>query len=92
MFQDTDAGADSEFEQSYAASGEQRRAIEEGLADFFHASLEPRSHRPWSTQAWSTPTGTRTTTTGCSPTRSWSSPFGLEPGEHPDPGRPKASR
>ena len=42
MFQDTDAGADLEFEQSYAASGEQRRAIEEGLpADFFHASLEP---------------------------------------------------
>ena len=42
MFQDTDAGAGVEFEQSYAASGEQRDAIEEGLpADFFHASLEP---------------------------------------------------
>ena len=42
MFQDTDAGAGVDFEQSYAASGEQRDAIEEGLpADFFHASLEP---------------------------------------------------
>jgi sulfate transport system substrate-binding protein len=42
MFQDTATGAGAEFEQSYAASGEQRTAIEEGLpADFFHASLEP---------------------------------------------------
>jgi sulfate transport system substrate-binding protein len=42
MFEGTDAGGGVEFEQSYAASGEQRRAIEEGLpADLFHASLEP---------------------------------------------------
>ena len=42
MFQDTEAGAGVDFEQSYASSGEQRRAIEEGLpADFIHLSLEP---------------------------------------------------
>jgi sulfate transport system substrate-binding protein len=41
-FQDTDAGADVEFEQSYAASGEQSRAVEAGLAaDVVAFSLEP---------------------------------------------------
>ena len=42
MFQERAAGAGVDFEESYAASGEQRRAIEEGLpADFVHLSLEP---------------------------------------------------
>jgi len=42
MFEETDAGTGFDFEESYAASGEQRRAIEEGLpADFVHLSLEP---------------------------------------------------
>ena len=41
-FQDTDAGAGVEFEQSYAASGEQSRAVEAGLpADYVAFSLEP---------------------------------------------------
>jgi sulfate/thiosulfate-binding protein len=41
-FQETPDGQGVDFEQSYAASGEQRRAIEEGLpADFIHLSLEP---------------------------------------------------
>jgi sulfate transport system substrate-binding protein len=41
-FQETAEGEGWEFEQSYAASGEQRRAIEEGLpADVIHLSLEP---------------------------------------------------
>ncbi len=41
MFQE-DGGDGVDFEESYAASGEQRRAIEEGLpADFVHLSLEP---------------------------------------------------
>jgi sulfate/thiosulfate transport system substrate-binding protein len=41
-FEETPEGQGVEFEQSYAASGEQRRAIEEGLrADFIHLSLEP---------------------------------------------------
>jgi sulfate/thiosulfate transport system substrate-binding protein len=41
-FEETPEGQRVEFEQSYAASGEQRRAIEEGLpADFIHLSLEP---------------------------------------------------
>ena len=41
-FQETPDGQGVDFEQSYAASGEQRRAIEEGLpADFVHLSLEP---------------------------------------------------
>jgi sulfate/thiosulfate transport system substrate-binding protein len=41
-FQETPAGEGWDFEQSYAASGEQRRAIEEGLpADVIHLSLEP---------------------------------------------------
>ena len=42
LFQESEAGGDVDFEESYAASGEQRRAIEEGLpADFIHLSLEP---------------------------------------------------
>ncbi len=41
-FQDTDAGAGVEFEQSYASSGEQSRAVEAGLpADYVAFSLEP---------------------------------------------------
>ena len=41
-FQDTDAGSGVEFEQSYAASGEQSRAVEAGLpADYVAFSLEP---------------------------------------------------
>jgi sulfate transport system substrate-binding protein len=41
-FQETPAGAGIDFEESYAASGEQRRAVEEGLpADVVHLSLEP---------------------------------------------------
>jgi sulfate/thiosulfate transport system substrate-binding protein len=41
-FQETDAGAGVEFEQSYAASGEQSRAVEAGLpADYVAFSLEP---------------------------------------------------
>jgi sulfate/thiosulfate transport system substrate-binding protein len=41
-FQKTPAGADTDFEQSYAASGEQSRAVEAGLAaDFVAFSLEP---------------------------------------------------
>ena len=41
-FQETPEGEGWEFEQSYAASGEQRRAVEEGLpADVIHLSLEP---------------------------------------------------
>ncbi len=41
-FTDTPAGAGFEFEQSYAASGEQRRAVEAGLsADVVAFSLEP---------------------------------------------------
>jgi sulfate transport system substrate-binding protein len=41
-FQGTPAGDGVDFEQSYAASGEQRRAVEEGLpADVVHLSLEP---------------------------------------------------
>jgi sulfate/thiosulfate transport system substrate-binding protein len=41
-FQKTDAGKDVEFEQSYAASGEQSRAVEAGLpADYVAFSLEP---------------------------------------------------
>jgi sulfate/thiosulfate transport system substrate-binding protein len=41
-FQDTEAGGGVEFEQSYAASGEQSRAVESGLpADYVAFSLEP---------------------------------------------------
>jgi sulfate/thiosulfate transport system substrate-binding protein len=41
-FQETAAGADVEFEQSYASSGEQSRAVESGLdADVVAFSLEP---------------------------------------------------
>ena len=41
-FQATGEGQGVDFEESYAASGEQRRAIEEGLpADLVHLSLEP---------------------------------------------------
>jgi sulfate/thiosulfate transport system substrate-binding protein len=41
-FQETDAGAGVEFEQSYASSGEQSRAVESGLAaDVVAFSLEP---------------------------------------------------
>jgi sulfate transport system substrate-binding protein len=41
-FQDTPAGKDVDFEQSYAASGEQSRAVEAGLAaDVVGFSLEP---------------------------------------------------
>src|SRR5262245_54800869 len=41
-FQKTDAGAGVEFEQSYASSGEQSRAVEAGLpADYVAFSLEP---------------------------------------------------
>ena len=41
-FQETPEGEGWDFEQSYAASGEQRRAVEEGLpADVVHLSLEP---------------------------------------------------
>jgi sulfate/thiosulfate transport system substrate-binding protein len=41
-FQETDAGANVDFEQSYAASGEQSRAVESGLAaDVVAFSLEP---------------------------------------------------
>ena len=41
-FKETDAGQGWDFEESYAASGEQRRAVEEGLsADVVHLSLEP---------------------------------------------------
>jgi sulfate transport system substrate-binding protein len=41
-FQETANGAGVDFEESYAASGEQRRAVEEGLpADVVHLSLEP---------------------------------------------------
>ena len=41
-FQDTDAGAGIDFDQSYAASGEQSRAVESGLAaDVVAFSLEP---------------------------------------------------
>ena len=41
-FQDTAAGAGVEFEQSYASSGEQSRAVEAGLpADYVAFSLEP---------------------------------------------------
>jgi sulfate/thiosulfate-binding protein len=42
MFQETPAGAGVEFEQSYASSGEQSRAVEAGLpADYVAFSLEP---------------------------------------------------
>ncbi len=41
-FQATEAGSGVEFEQSYAASGEQSRAVESGLpADYVAFSLEP---------------------------------------------------
>jgi sulfate/thiosulfate transport system substrate-binding protein len=41
-YKETDEGAGWDFEESYAASGEQRRAVEEGLpADVVHLSLEP---------------------------------------------------
>ena len=41
-FQETDGGSGWEFEQSYAASGEQSRAVESGLAaDIVAFSLEP---------------------------------------------------
>jgi sulfate/thiosulfate-binding protein len=41
-FQETPEGQDLDFEQSYAASGEQRRAVEAGLpADVVAFSLEP---------------------------------------------------
>jgi sulfate/thiosulfate transport system substrate-binding protein len=41
-FQETDTGANVDFEQSYAASGEQSRAVESGLAaDVVAFSLEP---------------------------------------------------
>ncbi len=41
-FGETEAGADVEFEQSYASSGEQSRAVEAGLdADVVGFSLEP---------------------------------------------------
>ncbi|MGH3022976.1 MAG: sulfate ABC transporter substrate-binding protein [Gaiellaceae bacterium] len=41
-FQETDAGAGIEFDQSYASSGEQSRAVESGLAaDVVAFSLEP---------------------------------------------------
>jgi sulfate/thiosulfate transport system substrate-binding protein len=41
-FQETDAGAGFDFDQSYAASGEQSRAVESGLdADVVAFSLEP---------------------------------------------------
>jgi sulfate/thiosulfate transport system substrate-binding protein len=42
LFQETDAGQGFEFEQSYASSGEQSRAVEAGLpADVVAFSLEP---------------------------------------------------
>jgi sulfate transport system substrate-binding protein len=42
LFQETEAGQGSEFEQSYASSGEQSRAVEAGLpADVVAFSLEP---------------------------------------------------
>lgn len=41
-FQETEAGGGIDFEQSYGSSGEQRRAVEEGLgADIVALSLEP---------------------------------------------------
>jgi sulfate/thiosulfate-binding protein len=41
-FQQTDAGSGIEFEQSYGSSGEQSRAVEDGLpADVVEFSLEP---------------------------------------------------
>src|SRR5215207_6462658 len=41
-FQETEAGQDVKFEQSYGASGDQSRAVEAGLpADFVMFSLEP---------------------------------------------------
>jgi sulfate/thiosulfate transport system substrate-binding protein len=41
-FQETEAGQNVDFEQSYASSGEQRRAVEAGLpADVVAFSLEP---------------------------------------------------
>jgi sulfate/thiosulfate transport system substrate-binding protein len=61
LFQETDAGQGFEFEQSYASSGEQSRAVEAGLpADVVAFSLEPdvtrlvdASTRAWSPTPWS---------------------------------------
>jgi sulfate transport system substrate-binding protein len=45
-FQETDAGANVKFEQSYGASGDQSRAVEAGLpADFVMFSLSPDMQR-----------------------------------------------
>ncbi len=45
-FQETDAGANVKFEQSYGASGDQSRAVEAGLpADFVMFSLAPDMDR-----------------------------------------------
>ena len=45
-FQETDAGANVKFEQSYGASGDQSRAVEAGLpADFVMFSLSPDMDR-----------------------------------------------
>ena len=42
LFQETEAGADVSFEESYASSGEQSRGVESGLpADYVAFSLEP---------------------------------------------------
>jgi sulfate/thiosulfate transport system substrate-binding protein len=42
LFQETEAGAGVSFEESYASSGEQSRAVESGLpADYVAFSLEP---------------------------------------------------
>ena len=45
-FQETDAGANVKFQQSYGASGDQSRAVEAGLpADFVMFSLAPDMDR-----------------------------------------------
>ena len=61
-FQKTDAGKGVSFSQSYGASGDQSRAVRNGLAaDVVTLALEP-DMTSWSTPAWSPRTGTPTST------------------------------
>ena len=89
-FQDTDAGAGVEFEQSYAASGEQSRAVEAGLpADYVAFSLEPDMTRLVDAGSLP-PTGARRRVQrdGLELGRRLRRPQG-QPEEHPDLGRPR---
>ena len=69
-FKATREGKGVSFSQSYGPSGEQSRAVANGLhADVVNFSLEPDVTR-WSRRGWCRRAGTRTPRTGSSRTRS----------------------